>query len=218
MYQHRPDINCIIHVQTPAVTAVSAMKCGLLGLSQEASICGPATSHSIQIDLDTNRLSIEENVRQSAAKVLVLPNHGILACGANVEEAWHVTFHLILACEAQLRAVCMGLDNLILPSDHSVKQVRLGQVARGKPAWFAVGREHGCRWCWRSEYDRSQMGSWRAGVVNANDRSRPCGKSSGNPWRERTTEVHGKPRWMVLSDGEEKRPSIELCQNLATRE
>jgi adducin len=123
VYKHRPDINCIIHVQTPAVTAVSAMKCGLLSLCQEALICGKATTHLIQIDLTTNQLSIDENIQQSTAKVLILPNYGILACGTTVEEAWHVTFHLILACESQLRAVSMGIDNLYLPSDDSAKQV-----------------------------------------------------------------------------------------------
>ncbi|CAF1407856.1 unnamed protein product [Adineta steineri] len=123
IYKHRPDINCIIHVQTPTVTAISAMKCGLLGLCQEALICGQATTHQIQIDSITNRLSTDENIQQSTAKVLILPNYGMLACGTTVEEAWHITFHLILACESQLRAVSMGIDNLIMPSDSSAKQV-----------------------------------------------------------------------------------------------
>jgi len=125
VYKHRPDLNCIIHVQTPAVSAIAAMKCGLLPLSQEALICGQATTHLIQIDLTTNRLSIDENIQQSTAKVLILPNYGMLACGTTVEEAWHITFHLILACEAELRAVSMGIDNLILSSDDSAKQVIL---------------------------------------------------------------------------------------------
>ncbi|CAF3393414.1 unnamed protein product [Rotaria socialis] len=123
VYKHRPDINCIIHVQTPAATAVSAMKCGLLSLSQESLVCGKATTHSIDIDLTTNRLSLDANVQQSTAKILILPNYGILACGSTVEEAWHITFNLILACESQLRTVSVGLHNIILPSEDSMKQV-----------------------------------------------------------------------------------------------
>lgn len=123
VYKHRPDINCIIHVQTPAVTAVSAMKCGFLQLSQESLICGKATTHSIHIDLATDKLSTDENIRESTSKVLILPNYGILACGTTVEEAWHIAFHAILACESQLRAVSMGLDNLLLPTDDSARQV-----------------------------------------------------------------------------------------------
>jgi adducin len=99
------------------------MKFGLLSLSQEALICGQATTHEIHIDLSTNQLSIDENLQQSTAKILILPNYGMLACGTTVEDAWHKTFHIILACEAQLRAVSMGVDNLILTSDHSAKQV-----------------------------------------------------------------------------------------------
>ena len=70
IYKHRPDIQCLIHLQTSAVTAVSAMKCGLLPLSQEALICGRATSHSINIDLETNRLAINDDLKQSNAKVI----------------------------------------------------------------------------------------------------------------------------------------------------
>lgn len=99
------------------------MKCGLLALSQESLICGRATTHLIHIDLETNHLSVDDNVQQSTAKVLILPNYGMLACGSTVEEAWHITFHLILACESQLRTVSMGLDNIIMPTDDSAKQV-----------------------------------------------------------------------------------------------
>ena len=141
VYQQRPDIHCLIHVQTPAATAVSAMKCGLLSLCQEALICGRPSTHSINIDLHTNQLSLENNVQQSTAqvnsaafvassisasslvKVLILPNYGILACGTTVEEAWHIAFHLILACESQLRMVSVGLDNLYMPSEESRTQV-----------------------------------------------------------------------------------------------
>jgi len=99
------------------------MKFGLLPLSQEVLICGPSTTHEIHIDLTTNHLSIDENIQQSTAKILILPNYGILACGTTVEDAWHKTFHLILACEAQARAVSMGIDNLILSSEDSKTQV-----------------------------------------------------------------------------------------------
>lgn len=97
------------------------MKLGLLDLSHEASVCGPATTHEIQINLSTNELALDSNLQQSTGKILILPNHGILACGSTVEDAWHKTFHLILACEAQLRAVSMGINNLHISSTKQVK-------------------------------------------------------------------------------------------------
>lgn len=123
VYKQRPDINCIIHLQTPAVTAVSAMKCGLLPATQEALICGRATTHAINIDAQTNRLSVTDELRTSTAKALILPNYGVLACGSTVEEAWHIAFHLVLACESQLRVVSFGIDNIHLASNESANQV-----------------------------------------------------------------------------------------------
>jgi ribulose-5-phosphate 4-epimerase/fuculose-1-phosphate aldolase len=69
IYKNRSDINCLIHVQTPSVIAVSAMKCGLLPLCQETLICNKATTHSINIDLLTNQLTIDDSIQQSTAKV-----------------------------------------------------------------------------------------------------------------------------------------------------
>jgi len=136
VYKSRSDLNCIIHVQTPAVAAVSAMKFGLLPLSQEAAICGQATIHEIQIDSQTNQLSLNNKLEESKSKILILPNHGILACGTTIEDAWHKTFHLILACEAQLRAVSLGIDNLILTSDRANEQVQIFFVFSGQMRCF----------------------------------------------------------------------------------
>lgn len=41
----RPDLRCIIHVHTPAVVAVSALKHGLLPLSQESVVVGEVSTH-----------------------------------------------------------------------------------------------------------------------------------------------------------------------------
>ncbi len=58
-------------------------------------------------------------------KVLILRNHGMLACGETIEEAWHYAFHLLLACETQLRALSVGIDNLILKPEDASKQVKI---------------------------------------------------------------------------------------------
>lgn len=41
----RPDIKCAVHVHTPAVLAVSALKCGLLPVSQESVVIGEVSTH-----------------------------------------------------------------------------------------------------------------------------------------------------------------------------
>lgn len=40
VHSARPDIKCIIHIHTPSVVAVSALKQGLLPLTQESVVIG----------------------------------------------------------------------------------------------------------------------------------------------------------------------------------
>jgi adducin len=50
IHQGRDDINCIIHVHTPAGAAVSSMTCGLLSLCQESmTVCPLILSHDLVI-------------------------------------------------------------------------------------------------------------------------------------------------------------------------
>jgi ribulose-5-phosphate 4-epimerase/fuculose-1-phosphate aldolase len=57
-------------------------------------------------------------------KIFILRNHGMIACGETIEEVWSYAFHLALACETQLRALSLGIDNLILSPEDASEQVR----------------------------------------------------------------------------------------------
>ncbi|KAL1005758.1 hypothetical protein UPYG_G00063600 [Umbra pygmaea] len=117
IYSVRPDVRCCIHVHTPATAAVSSMKCGILPISQEALVLGEIAYYNYQGSLDDQA---ERNELQKAlgpsAKVLVLRNHGIVALGETIEEAFHYIYNSQYACEIQVNAVSCagGVDNLIV--------------------------------------------------------------------------------------------------------
>ncbi|KAL1236619.1 Adducin-related protein [Trichinella spiralis] len=123
IYQARPDIRCVIHLHTPACAAVAAMKCGLLPISQEAMIIGNVSYH------DYNGIVVEDSERSTiscdlgANKVMFLRNHGFVACGTTVAEAFHLVYNLVLACDIQVRAVRVGVDNLIFASEDAQQKV-----------------------------------------------------------------------------------------------
>ncbi|CAF4097834.1 unnamed protein product, partial [Rotaria magnacalcarata] len=130
IHKARPDIKCIVHLHTPAVAAVSAMKCGLLPLSQDALFCGKISYHDyrgISIEDDVKKLLVED--LGPINKVMILRNHGFVACGETIEEAWKYAFNVINACEVQVRAAPIGLDQLYLPS--SEQQKRIADVLQG---------------------------------------------------------------------------------------
>ncbi|XP_078669271.1 alpha-adducin-like isoform X2 [Branchiostoma floridae x Branchiostoma belcheri] len=49
-----------------------------------------------------------------AAAVMMLQNHGMVACGETIEEAWVYTYGTIHACEIQVQAMGAGMDNLLV--------------------------------------------------------------------------------------------------------
>merc|ERR1711892_755377 len=129
----RPDIKCVIHLHTPNIVAISTLKCGLLPLSQESCLIGDVSYHSY------SGIVIEPEERQSIAKdlgpnnkVMFLRNHGVVCCGGTIEEAFHVTYHTVLACDTQLKMMPFGLDNLVMIDDEvRRKTYELGQRGGG---------------------------------------------------------------------------------------
>ncbi|XP_073425172.1 beta-adducin isoform X1 [Dendrobates tinctorius] len=117
IYSARPDVRCIIQLHTAATTAVSAMKCGLLPISHDALLAGEVVYYDFNGDMEEEKDRIElQKSLGPTCKVLVLRNHGVVALGESVEEAFYKIFHLQAACEIQVSAVpCAGgPENLIL--------------------------------------------------------------------------------------------------------
>ncbi|KAG8235013.1 hypothetical protein J437_LFUL015676 [Ladona fulva] len=120
----RPDIKCIIHVHTPSVLAVSSLKCGLLPLCQEAVVIGDVSVHQYfgGVFDSEEREKIARDLGPMS-KVMFLTNHGVVCLGETVEEAFFNVMNTVMACETQVKMMPMGIDNLILISDESRKQV-----------------------------------------------------------------------------------------------
>ncbi|XP_069570709.1 adducin 3 (gamma) a isoform X2 [Brachyistius frenatus] len=124
IYSMRPDIRCIIHVHTPATAAVSSMKCGILPISQEALILGDIAYYNYQGSLDDQEERRElQKALGPTTKVLVLRNHGVVALGETIEEAFHYIYNAHYACEIQVNAISCagGVDNLIVLDQEKYK-------------------------------------------------------------------------------------------------
>ncbi|NWS32569.1 ADDG protein, partial [Polioptila caerulea] len=151
IYSTRPDVRCVIHIHTPATAAVSSMKCGILPISQEALILGDVAYYSYQGSLDEQEERIQlQKVLGPSCKVLVLRNHGVVALGETLEEAFHYIFNVQLACETQVHALAGagGIDNLLLldlqkfkPSTHAVAAMGGGGVNMASQQKWKVGEQ-----------------------------------------------------------------------------
>uniref|UniRef100_A0A3B4YU93 Gamma-adducin-like n=1 Tax=Stegastes partitus TaxID=144197 RepID=A0A3B4YU93_9TELE len=69
----------------------------------------------------------------ATAAVMILRNHGLLALGETVEEAFHYVYHSQQACEIQVNALrCVGgVDHLVLLDREKFKPLTQGVAAAG---------------------------------------------------------------------------------------
>nr|XP_057926086.1 beta-adducin isoform X2 [Doryrhamphus excisus] len=133
IYSARPDARCLLHLHTPATAAVSAIKCGLLPLSHEALLVGDVAYYEFNgvMDAEEERVELQKSLGPTC-KVLVLRNHGIVALGESVEEAFYTIYHIQAACQIQVSALCSagGEKNLILLDRTTHKPNYAGTVGR----------------------------------------------------------------------------------------
>lgn len=117
VHKARPEVSCVIHTHTRAGVAVSAMKCGLLPISQHAMrVQAEVTYH----DYEGIALYMEEQERLArdlgkASKAMILRNHGLLTWGPSVSEAFMMMWTLQRACDVQIAASRAGAIQPIRP-------------------------------------------------------------------------------------------------------
>ena len=109
--------------------ALSAMKCGLLSISQHSMRFHNRLSYH---DYEGLAFNLDERPRLIADlgptnKAMILRNHGLLACGTTVAEAFSILFYLEKCSRSQIQALSVGgIDNLVFPSEevceHAAKQ------------------------------------------------------------------------------------------------
>jgi ribulose-5-phosphate 4-epimerase/fuculose-1-phosphate aldolase len=120
VHRGRPDVACVIHTHTPSGMAVSAMKCGLLPLTQNAMFFSGVGYHDYEgpaVDLDEQRRLVADLGSHVA---MVLRNHGLLSVGATIPEAFITMYWLERACQAQALAMASNTP-LSQPSEEVVE-------------------------------------------------------------------------------------------------
>ena len=110
VHKARHDVDCVIHTHSPAGMAVSALKCGLLPLTQNAMFFAKLGYHdyeSVAINLDEQKRLVRDF---GDGYAMILRNHGLLTAGRTVCEAF-VTMHwLEKACQAQVMAMACNTE------------------------------------------------------------------------------------------------------------
>lgn len=142
----RPDLHCVMHTHTRAGMAVSAMAEGLLPLTQTAMrFYGSIGYHDYEVP--TADISERERLARDLGphSALILRNHGLLACGPTVADAFDLMYWLEMACKSQVDALAGGVK-LTMPSHALATRMGkrygpAGAVNFSSIAWQALIRQ-----------------------------------------------------------------------------
>jgi ribulose-5-phosphate 4-epimerase/fuculose-1-phosphate aldolase len=146
LHMAREDAQAVMHLHTPHGQAVSAHREGLLPLTQTAMLIRDDVAYheyeGVAVDL-SERERLVADIGDKGA--MLLRNHGTLAVGATVGEAFLKLYFLERACEAQILALSAG-EALSNPPQGSpeltAEQGKMGlKLAAGMLAWPALLRK-----------------------------------------------------------------------------
>jgi ribulose-5-phosphate 4-epimerase/fuculose-1-phosphate aldolase len=121
----RHDVDCVIHTHTIAGMAVSAMKCGLMPIAQTSMRFARIAYHDyegVAINLDEQARLVRDLGTEDA---MILRNHGLLACGASIPEAFNNMYRLERACQVQIAALSCNVELQLPPQDVVMESYRL---------------------------------------------------------------------------------------------
>ena len=133
----RPDVNVVLHSHTRAGSAVSAMDCGLLPISQPANeVAGLLSYHDYAMAYARPETECAALARDLPAPKLamIMRNHGLLVAGRTAAEAFHLHMLLENACKIQVDVLSSG-TGYVVPDQEAIDDLS-GWYLRVQPSEF----------------------------------------------------------------------------------
>jgi ribulose-5-phosphate 4-epimerase/fuculose-1-phosphate aldolase len=145
IHKARPEVQCVIHTHTRAGMAVSAMQCGLLPMTQTSMrFAGHIGYHDYEgpaVDLGERKRLVRDLGPYDA---MILRNHGLLTCGATIQQAFNTMYQLELSCRAQVDVMAARTELTLPPQEVLEHTTDMYQPGTRRPygvlEWHAMRR------------------------------------------------------------------------------
>ena len=144
LHESQPEAHCVMHTHTTTGLAVACLKDGLSPHNfYGAMLHGQVAYHDfegISVDLG-ERERLVRNIGDKRA--VILRNHGLLAWGPSVPQAFLTLWTLQQACDAQIAAASAGAINPITPQAiaRSVRESGQGEKRTCDDVFAALKRK-----------------------------------------------------------------------------
>ena len=115
-YKYRSGIDAIIHTHSVFATTIATLNWALPPLHYLVAYAGTDVRCAEYATYGTVALAKNAFKAMEDRKAVLLANHGLLAGGATLAEAFTVTEEIEFCCELYYRTKCVG-DPVLLPQD-----------------------------------------------------------------------------------------------------
>jgi len=145
VHMNCPGADAVMHCHTQYGVAVASQKQGLLPLTQMS-----LTALSQVRYHDFEGVAEDHNERERLVRdlgphdTLILRNHGLLTCGATIQQAFNTMYQLEMSCRAQVDAMAGGQEIVLPPKQVIEHTANLYQPGTRRPygvlEWHAMLR------------------------------------------------------------------------------
>jgi L-fuculose-phosphate aldolase len=105
IYQHRPEVNAIVHLHSPAATALSTLRLGVPPFHYMVAVAGGSDIRcSDYATFGTPELAEAAISALEDRTACLLANHGLIACGASTQAAYNLAIEVESLAQQYLMA------------------------------------------------------------------------------------------------------------------
>ncbi len=124
-YKYRTDLNAIIHTHTPYAATLACFRKPLPAIHYLVAFGGVDVPCAEYATYGTVALAKNAFKAMEGKKAVLLSNHGLLAGGAGLDDAYGVTEEIELCCQIYCRAMSMTSlgQPVILPEDEMERMI-----------------------------------------------------------------------------------------------
>ncbi|MEY9978690.1 L-fuculose-phosphate aldolase [Lysinibacillus sp. RC79] len=108
VYKRRPELKAVVHTHSIFAKTLSCLREPLPAVSYLVAVAGKAVQCAEYASFGTPALGENALKAMEGSKAVLLANHGLLAAGANVEEAFNIAEEIELCAEVYIRARSIG--------------------------------------------------------------------------------------------------------------
>ena len=108
VFANRPDINALVHTHSPSATVMSALRWELPVVNFTISLAGGPVRCTDFYNYTTQDLADAILEKMQDRYAVLMGNHGLLAAGVTMKQAFTLAEEIEFGCEVYLRAKSVG--------------------------------------------------------------------------------------------------------------